>query len=315
MARIVANPIVQGFYADPEIRFYNGLYHIYVTRSFTDYRLQQNLDAFTSPDLVHWRKHENLIIREDFPWITKAVWAPTVIEKQGRYFLIFASNDIQQQGEPGGLEIAVSDSPTGPFRGLLGRPLLDRFINGAQPIDAHLFKDQNQNVLLYWGGWNRCNVALLNANLDGFQPLPDGCLFREITPAGYREAPFILESAGTFFFMWSSGNWANQSYRVSCATGESPFGPFQPQGVVLESSEIAEGPGHHSCIPLGDGKSWLVAYHRRIIGASDPGARVLCLDLMKIIDGKLLKIRMTNSWVWNPSRLTQNDPGTQRIFG
>ncbi|MEN9468583.1 MAG: hypothetical protein RL630_316 [Verrucomicrobiota bacterium] len=296
----IDNPIVQGFYADPEIRFYNGTYHIYVTRSFTDYRLQQNLDAFTSRDLIHWQKHEDLIVREDFPWIEKAVWAPTVIEHGGRYFLIFASNDIQKLGEPGGLEIAVSDSPTGPFRGFLGRPLIHEFINGAQPIDAHLFKDCNQSVYLYWGGWDHCNVAKLNPNLDGFQRLPEGSLFREITPEGYREAPCMLESGGTYFFMWSSGNWANASYRVSYATAENPLGPFHQQGVILESSMIADGPGHHSCIPLEGSKDWLIAYHRRLIGASDPGARILCLDRMKIIDGKIQKITMTNSWIPHP---------------
>ena len=82
-----------------------------------------------------------------FPWVKKAVWAPTIIEKNGKYYYIFASNDIHEDNEGGGLEIAVSDSPTGPFKGYLGKSLIGTIINGAQPIDAHLFKDDDGTVL------------------------------------------------------------------------------------------------------------------------------------------------------------------------
>ena len=164
------NPIVPGFYADPEARFYEGKYWIYATRSATDYTQQLNLDAFSSADLIHWEKHEGILEMSDFPWVWRAVWAPTIIEKGGRYFLVFASNDIQKDDEIGGLELAVSDSPAGPFRGVLGQPLIDRFIGGAQPIDAHLFKDDDGTVYLYYGGWKHCNVAVMNDKMTGMVP-------------------------------------------------------------------------------------------------------------------------------------------------
>ena len=55
------NPIVSGYYADPEARFYEGKYWIYVTRSDTDYTKQMNLDAFSSEDLIHWEKASRFI--------------------------------------------------------------------------------------------------------------------------------------------------------------------------------------------------------------------------------------------------------------
>ena len=177
------NPIVPGFYADPEARFYEGRYYIYVTRSATEYTDQMNLDAFSSEDLVHWKKHESIIDMKGFPYIHQAVWAPTIIERGGRYYLIFASNDIHSDREIGGLEIAVSDSPAGPFVSYLGKPLVDRFINGAQPIDAHLFKDEDGTVYLYYGGWSHCNVAVMNNEMNGFVPFADGSVFKEITKA------------------------------------------------------------------------------------------------------------------------------------
>ena len=132
------NPIVEGYYADPEARFYEGKYWIYVTHS-TAFPEKKNLSAFSSVDLVNWEHHENIIDMQDFPWTWGAVWAPTIIEKNGKYYLIFATNDIHSDDEPGGLEIAVSDSPAGPFKGYLGRSLVGDIYDNAQPIDAHLF--------------------------------------------------------------------------------------------------------------------------------------------------------------------------------
>mgnify|MGYP000007730576 CR=1 FL=1 len=164
------NPIVEGWYADPEARYYGGRYYIYVTKSFTDRSGQLNIDAFSSTDLLHWEKHPDILDMSGYPYVHKAVWAPTVIEKNGQYYLIFASNDIQNNEERGGLEISVSDSPTGPFTNHIGRTLVDRFINYAQPIDAHLFKDDDGVVYLYYGGWEHCNVARMNEEMNGFMP-------------------------------------------------------------------------------------------------------------------------------------------------
>ena len=72
---VIHNPIVPGWYADPEARRYNGRYYIYVTRSFTDYRKQMNLDAFSSDDLVHWTKHEGIVDMSGFPHIWRAACA------------------------------------------------------------------------------------------------------------------------------------------------------------------------------------------------------------------------------------------------
>ena len=166
------NPISESWHADPEARIYNGKYCIYVTRSLP-YEQQLNHDMFVSDDLEHWEKIESIIDMSGFPWVKKAVWAPTIIEKNGKYYYIFASNDIHEDNEGGGLEIAVSDSPTGPFKGYLGKSLIGTIINGAQPIDAHLFKDDDGTVYLYYGGWKHCNVCKMNEEMTGFVPFDD----------------------------------------------------------------------------------------------------------------------------------------------
>lgn len=78
----IKNPLVAGWYADPEARFYEGKYWIYVTRSATDYKKQTNLDAFSSVDGIRWTKHEGIIRMEDFPLCyTGSMGAPRYLEK------------------------------------------------------------------------------------------------------------------------------------------------------------------------------------------------------------------------------------------
>ncbi|CAI6074376.1 glycoside hydrolase family 43 protein [Cohnella sp. JJ-181] len=297
----INNPIVPGWYADPEARTYEGKHWIYATRSFTEYTMQMNLDAFSSDDLIHWEKHEGIVEMSDFPWIWRAVWAPTHIEHRGKYYLVFASNDIQSDEEIGGLEIAVADRPEGPYRGYLGRPLVDKFIHQAQPIDAHLFKDEDGTVYLYYGGWGHCNVARMNEEMTGFVPLTgEGDeIFRSITPEGYVEGPCMIKKDGLYYLMWSMGGWTNGTYRVAYGVSGSPLGPFENKGTILEKQEpIAEGPGHHGYLHLQETDEWLIVYHRRTIGDTEPGHRQLCIDRMRIGGGRIEPVIMTDSWAF-----------------
>lgn len=287
------NPIVEGWYADPEARYYEGRYYIYVTKSLTDKSGQMNIDVFSSEDLVHWEKHPDIIDMSGYPYIHRAVWAPTVIAKNGMYYLIFASNDIQSDDETGGLEIAVSASPAGPFTNRIGRTLIDHFINYAQPIDAHLFKDDDGTIYLYYGGWEHCNVARMNEEMNGFVPFENGEKFRLITPNNYVEGPCMLKRNGVYHFMWSEGDWVNGTYHVCSSSSRSPV-EINPDGkVILETSEIAEGPGHNGYINSNGTDEWYIVYHRRIFGDREAGHRVLCMDKLRFEEDDIVHVVMT----------------------
>ena len=290
---IYKNPIDSGCYADPEARFYNGKYYIYVTRSLP-FKEQMNQDCFSSEDLVNFEKHESIIDMSGFPWITNAVWAPTIIEKAGKYYYVFASNNIQKSGEIGGLEIAVSDKPEGPFKAYLDKPLVGDFVNGAQPIDAHLYKDDDGKIYLLFGGWGHCNIALMNDSMDGFEKIDGENTFMEITPKDYVEGPCMFKRNGLYYFMWSSGGWTDGTYRVVYSKSESILGPYDNEKVVLSAQEIADGPGHHGYLELSkDPEKWVIVYHRRTVGDKNPHHRYLCIDKMEFDGDDIKPIIMT----------------------
>lgn len=289
----INNPIVEGYYADPEARFYEGKYWIYVTYS-KPFKEQQNLAAFSSVDMKTWEKHDDIIDMSGFPWAWGAVWAPTILEKKGKYYLIFATNDIHSDEEPGGLEIAVSDSPAGPFKAMFDHSLVEDIYNGAQPIDAHLFEDSDGTVYLYYGGWKHCIVMIMNETMDGFLPFPDGEYRKEITPKDYVEGPCMIKRGDKYIFMWSSGNWFKNDYCVYYGTAKSPIGPFEKEGVVVTTQEgVAKSPGHNGYFYLPEEDEYYLVYHRKAAEETNGHGRVLCIDKMQVSDDGIEQVSMT----------------------
>jgi beta-xylosidase len=257
------NPIFKGWYADPEAAVFNNKYWIYPTYS-DKYEKQVFFDAFSSPDLVNWTKHSNVLDTANVKWAKRTVWAPAIIEKDKKYFLFFGANDIQNDKEYGGIGVAVSNKPEGPFVDYLGKPLIDKFYNGAQPIDQFVFKDVDNKYYIIYGGWGHCNIARLKEDFTGFIPFDDGTVFKEITPKNYVEGPTLFIKNKKYYFMWSEGGWGSPDYSVAYAVANSPFGPFKRVGKILQAdTAIATSAGHHSVIHNTKKDKWFIVYHRR----------------------------------------------------
>lgn len=292
--QLTVNPIVPGWYADPEARIFEGKYWIYPTYSAV-YDDQTFFDAFYSEDRIHWTKVENVLDISRIPWAKRALWAPSPIEIGGKYFLYFSANDIQSDNEHGGIGVAVSSKPEGPFIDAIGKPLINRFHNGAQPIDPHVFLDDDGTVYLYYGGWGHCNVVKLNKNMVSLDQFEDGSTYKEITPDQYVEGPCMLKRLGLYYFMWAEGGWEGPDYSVAYACSHSPLGPFKRIGKVLQQDpNIATGAGHHGVFQISDKDEWYIAYHRRPLTEVGRNSRVLCIDRMFFSeDGKILPVKMT----------------------
>jgi beta-xylosidase len=292
------NPILPGWYADPEAHVFAGEYWIYPTYS-APYDQQTFLDAFSSQDLVTWQKHARIVDASRIPWVKRALWAPSVVEKDGWYYLFFGANDIQNDQQVGGIGVARSRSPAGPFEDYLGKPLIDRFHNGAQPIDQFVFRDHDGSYYIVYGGWRHCNIARLNDDFTGFVPFADGSTFKEITPSGYVEGAYMLLKDGKYYFMWSEGGWTGPNYAVAYAIGTTPFGPFERVGRILQQNpSVATGAGHHSILQSPRSGAWYIVYHRRPPGEKDRNSRVVCIDQLTFnADGTIVPVEITTTGV------------------
>lgn len=317
-ARTSGNPILPGWYADPEAVVYDDKVWIFPTLSDCDslygtpaamrhtramhpvYNIQTYLDAYSSDNLVDWTLHHKVLSVDSVEWAEFSMWAPAVLRANGKYYLFFSANDIQQNGQTGGIGVAVADTPEGPYSDALGRPLIADIVHGAQPIDQFVFRDDDGTFYMYYGGWHHCNMVKLAPDLLSIVPFDDGRLFREITPERYVEGPFMLKRAGKYYFMWSEGSWEGADYSVAYAMADSPFGPFERVGVILEQDpDIATGAGHHSVFRApGTDDDWYIVYHRRPAGDDGPNHRATCIDRLYFdADGRIVPVKITREGV------------------
>lgn len=299
------NPIVKGWYADPEAMVFGDQYWIFPTFS-ARYKDQVFLDAFSSKDLIQWEKHPRVLDTSVIKWAKQAIWAPSIIEKNNLYYLFFSANDLQKSGGPywneknninhyGGIGIGVADTPSGPYKDYLGKPLIDQFYNEAQPIDQFVFKDIDDTYYMFYGGWRHCNLAQLNDDFTGFISWDNDQLFKEITPDGYVEGPFVFRRKNRYYFMWSEGNWGNDTYKVAYAMADKVSGPYNRVGTILETDKnIATGAGHNSVINTPNTDQWYIVYHRRPIPNQGRDHRVICIDKLEFNkDGTIKQVKMT----------------------
>jgi len=317
------NPVFPGWYADPEGIIFDDEYWIYPTYSDhyqnpdtsaglsenqlavqkntinKHYLIQTFFNAFSSKDLIEWKKHPHVLDIKDIEWASYSLWAPSIISANNKYYLFFSANDIQSNAELGGIGVAVADNPAGPFIDALGKPLINEFHNEAQPIDQFVFKDDDGQYYMYYGGWRHCNVVKLSADLLSLELFEDGERFKEITPDNYVEGPFVFKRNNKYYFMWSEGNWTGPDYSVAYAIGDSPLGPFNRIGKILQQdSTIAKGAGHHSVIIIPNTDEHYIVYHRRPLNTDNAHHRETCIDLMTFDeDGYINPIKMTTHGV------------------
>jgi hypothetical protein len=300
------NPFVDGWYADPDVALYGDRYFVFPTSS-RPYGEQTYLDAFSSTDLVSWTKHPNVLTTANISWARYALWAPAPIQRNGRYYLYFAANDIQSNAALGGIGVAVADRPEGPYTDAIGRPLIAQFVNGAQPIDQDVFIDDDGQAYIYYGGWGHANVARLDDDMVSLARFDDGSTFKEITPAGYVEGSQMFKRNGRYYLMWSEGGWTGPDYSVAYAIADSPTGPFERLDRVLaQDPAIARGAGHNAVIQIPGTDTWYIVYHRRPLSETDGNARQLAYDRMHFnADGTIQRVKM----------LVKDDFGDGNAFG
>lgn len=295
------NPVIDGWYADPEGVIFGKQYWIYPTYS-AKYKHQVFLDAFSSNDLVHWKKYPHIIDTTSIKWAYMAMWAPAIVKKGKQYFLFFSANDIQSKlrngvsdDTLGGIGIAVANKPEGPFKDYLGKPLINHFYNNAQPIDQFVFCDKDGQYYIIYGGWGHCNIAKLKKDFTGLVPFSDSNLVKEITPKGYVEGPTMFIRQGKYYLMWSEGNWTDGTYKVAYAIADKITGPFERPTTILEADEkVATGAGHHSVMNIPGTDEWYIVYHRRPIPNLDRDHRVVCIDRMYFDEaGNIKNVKMT----------------------
>ena len=186
--------------------------------------------------------------------------------------------------------VAVSDSPTGPFKDALGKPLIH---SGYGDIDPSVFIDDDGQAYLYWGSgfhWvnGHCMAVKLGKDMVSFMSKPI-----EITPPHYFEGPHMIKRNGKYYLMYSNGKAIDATYNIRYSVSNTPLGPWQegPYSPILSTTDDSTtyGPGHHTVFREG-GQDYIL-YHRIHPQKEQYVLRQLCIDSLNYdSEGNILKI-------------------------
>ncbi|VUC22001.1 unnamed protein product [Clonostachys rosea] len=260
--------VLPGYFADPNMVVFEGdcNYYIYATTDGIPGWGGNKFYSWKSRNLVDWSRSEDPFLVLDgengnVPWATGNAWAPTIIERDGKFYFYFSGNSPEHSNKVMG--VAVGESPLGPFVAQ-EKPM----VTGDEPvrtsggaIDPYVWHDQTTGkYYLYWGNgtpvYAQLNDDMVSVNWDTAANM-EGL-------TSYREASFMNYREGIYHFTYSIDDTRSENYRVGYATGPSPDGPWSYQGVILEkdTSQGILGTGHSSIINVPQTDDWYIAYHR-----------------------------------------------------
>lgn len=238
-------PIIQTKYtADPAPMVYNDTVFLYTTHDEDDaegFKMQDWL-LYTSTDMVNWTDHGVVASLKSFDWVKRdnGAWAEQVVERNGKFYMYCPIHG-------NGIGVLVSDSPYGPFKDPLGKPLVWQKEHWDD-IDPTVFIDEDGQAYMYWGNPN-CYYVKLNEDMISYSG--DIVKLKE-TPEHYQEGPWFYKRNGHYYLAFASTCCLEG---IGYAMSDSPTGPWKTKGYIMRPTERTRG--NHPGIMDYKGKSYV----------------------------------------------------------
>ncbi|GLY40476.1 glycoside hydrolase [Amycolatopsis sp. NBRC 101858] len=272
------NPIVQTIYtADPAPLVYNGRVYLYTghDEDGSTYFTMKEWRVWSSADMVNWTDHGSPLNLASFTWASANAWAGQAVYHNGKFYW-YVPMTVRATGAMA-IGVAVSDSPTGPFRDALGHPLV-----GNGEIDPTVFVDDDGQAYLYWGNPHLWYVKL-NADMISYSSGPTQI---PLTTAGFgtrtgntsrptlfEEGPWVYKRNGLYYNVFAAKCC---SEFIGYSTAPGPTGPWTYRGTVMptQGSSFTNHPGvidfagnsyffyHNGALPGGGGYTRSVAVEK-----------------------------------------------------
>ncbi len=235
------NPIItELFTADPAPIVHNGTVYLYTGHDTAsvdadNYRMP-DWYVFSSTDMVNWKNHGPKLSPEVFSWAEGDAYAAHVTERNGKFYWYVSTFHKKNEDSEGGaaIGVAVSDSPTGPFKDAIGKALIVNQMTTDMPhgwddIDPAVYIDDDGQAYLFWGNAS-CKMVKLKDNmieLDGEIEI--------VELDNFIEGPWIYKRNDLYYLIYAGrGQGAEQ---IDYATSTSIEGPWEYRGIMAGSAE------------------------------------------------------------------------------
>jgi hypothetical protein len=222
---------------DPHIRIIDGKAYLSATHDKSvenDRFIMDDWWLWSSDDLVDW-KLEAVLNPED-TYLGKpfsSCWATDFVKRNGKYYWYFSEGN-QQAG------VVVADSPSGPWRDPLGKPLLATNLTPTHEYDMSIVEDKSGDFYIVFGVWD-FYIAKLNNDMISLAEKPRRIEISNphgpYNQDGKRgemqtdDKPFLHLYNGNYYLSWG----------CFYAMSENIYGPYSYRGSVIEKESFTEG--------------------------------------------------------------------------
>ena len=253
-AAMAQNPFVQTWFtSDPAPMVHDGTMYVYTghDEDNADFFWMQEWRVYSTKDMVNWQDHGSPLALETFRWADDRAWAGQTIERNGKFYWYICAHSNISKGMAIG--VAVSDSPTGPFRDPLGKPL---FENGSwDHIDPTVMIDDDGQAWLMWGN-PQCYYLKLNEDMISYSgelgkldmteeafggPMMKNREQRKKYKDSYVEGPWLTKRNGTYQLLYAAGGVPEH---ISYSTAPHPTGPWKYAGEIMPLCETKSFTNH-----------------------------------------------------------------------
>ena len=248
------NPFVQTWCtSDPAPMVHNGRMYVYTghDEDNADFFWMQEWRVYSTDDMVNWLDHGSPLALESFSWADDRAWASQCVERDGKFYWYICAHSKISKGMAIG--VAVSDTPTGPFRDAIGKPL---FENGSwDHIDPTVLIDDDGQAWLMWGN-PQCYYLKLNRDmisysgelglLDMTEEAFGGPIMSKREKGkkykdSYVEGPWLTKRNGTYQLLYAAGGVPEH---IAYSTASSPTGPWKYAGEIMPLSDTKSFTNH-----------------------------------------------------------------------
>ncbi|WP_049963000.1 family 43 glycosylhydrolase [Ruminococcus sp. HUN007] len=233
------NPICQtAFTPDPAPVVFGDRLYVYTGRDRdgnNDFYYMNGYQVMSTTDMQNWTNHGAFIQDGDIKWGKKdSYWASQCIERNGKYYFYVTVENASGGGRAIG--VLVGDSPTGPFKDVVGKPIVGPNWDYIDP--TVMIDDDGQAYLMfgnptcYWVKLKEDMITLdgpinkFDMNSNSFGPGKKGC--------SYGEGPWITKHNDLYYLVYAAfyGNDGGESMGYS--TSKSITGPWTYGGQIMK---------------------------------------------------------------------------------
>ena len=305
-AAMAQNPFVQTWYtSDPAPMVHDGTMYVYTghDEDGADFFWMQEWRVYSTRDMVNWQDHGSPLALESFSWADDRAWASQTIERDGKFYWYICAHSKLSNGMAIG--VAVSDTPTGPFRDAIGKPL---FENGSwDHIDPTVMIDDDGQAWLMWGNpqvyYLKLNRDMISysgelGRLDMTEQAFGGPMMSQREKGkqykdSYVEGPWITKRNGTYQLLYAAGGVPEH---ISYSTAPSPTGPWTYAGVIMPLGNTNSFTNHCGVADY-KGHSYFFYHTGKLPGGGGFGRSVAVEEFKYNADGSFPTILPTDEGV------------------